>query len=223
MTKKTIIPGTPTAADYSAQEQSRLIPDLDAPLELFQNWLAQARETELNDSNAMALSTVDQEGLPDVRMVLLKEASDEGFTFYTHETSAKGSQLLATPKAALLFHWKSLRRQVRIRGNVVVSSDAKADAYFASRARASRLGAWASDQSQPLESPEALKARLAEMEARFGAEGDVPRPPHWRGFCVVPTSIEFWQDQPFRLHDRVNYVRVGEGAEQGWTKGRLNP
>ena len=219
MSKKTIIPDTPSKTDYETEAASSLIPDVADPLDLFADWFAQARETEPNDSNAMALSTVDAEGMPDVRMVLLKDISADGFTFYTHETSAKGVQLLANPKAALLLHWKSLRRQVRIRGEVVAGSDAAADAYFASRARISRLGAWASDQSKRLESPEALKAKLAEMEERFGAEGDVPRPSGWRGFCVVPQSIEFWQDQPFRLHDRVEFVRVGEG----WTKGRLNP
>lgn len=219
MTKSKLIPDTPSKSEYEAQTASTLVPDVCEPLGLFKSWFAEAREAELNDSNAMALSTVDTEGLPDVRMVLLKDVSEKGFTFYTHETSAKGAQLLANPKAALLFHWKSLRRQVRIRGDVVAGSDAAADAYFASRARESRIGAWASDQSKELESPQALKAKLAEMETRFGAEGDVPRPPHWRGFCVVPESIEFWQNQPFRLHDRVRFTRVGEG----WTGGRLNP
>jgi len=219
MTKNTIIPETPSAAEYAKEATHGPVPDVSDPLGLLEDWLALARKNELNDSNAMALSTVDVEGMPDVRMVLLKDVSDTGLKFYTHETSAKGAQLQANPKAALLFHWKSLRRQVRIRGEVIRGSDAEADAYFASRARESRIGAWASDQSQALESPEALKAKLAEVEARFGAEGDVPRPPHWRGFCVVPQSIEFWQDQPFRLHDRLRFVRAGEG----WTKGRLNP
>jgi len=219
MTKNTIIPQTPSAAEYAKEKAHGPVPDVEEPIGLLKDWLALARRAELNDSNAMALSTVDAEGMPDVRMVLLKDLSDGGLTFYTHETSAKGAQLQAHPKAALLFHWKSLRRQVRIRGEVIRGSDAEADAYFASRARESRIGAWASDQSQALDSPQALKAKLAQMQARFGAEGDVPRPPHWRGFCVVPQSIEFWQDQPFRLHDRLRFEREGEG----WTKGRLNP
>lgn len=219
MTKHTIIPETPSAADYQAEPQRGLIPDVSDPFALFSEWLAHARTSEINDSNAMALSTVDEDGLPDVRMVLLKDVSTDGFTFYTHETSTKGRQLRANPKAALLFHWKSQRRQVRIRGDVVRGSEAGADTYFASRARESRIGAWASDQSQALASPDALKAKLLEMEARFGPEGEVPRPPHWRGFTLVPESIEFWQDQPFRLHDRLRFIRAGEG----WTRGRLNP
>ena len=219
MTKSKLIPDTPAAADYQTADISPPVPDVSDPLPLFEHWLAEARTREINDSNAMALSTVDADGLPDVRMVLLKDVSAAGFTFYTHETSAKGRQLLANPKAALLFHWKSLRRQVRVRGSVVAGTGAEADTYFASRARESRIGAWASDQSQALDSPEALKAKLAEAEARFGPDGEVPRPPHWRGFRVVADSIEFWQDQPFRLHDRVRFVRAGEG----WTKGRLNP
>lgn len=219
MTKETIIPRTPTAADYNDAPQRGPVADMDDPIELVSAWLGEARKTELNDSNAMALSTVDADGLPDVRMVLLKDFSAEGFVFYTHETSAKGQQLLANPKAALLFHWKSQRRQIRVRGHVIGVPDAEADAYFASRARQSQLGAWASDQSQPLESPAALKAKLAEAEARFGDEAPVPRPPAWRGFCVVPETIEFWQDQPFRLHDRLVFTRTGSD----WTRGRLNP
>lgn len=219
MTKKTIIPQTPTDSDYRKETAHGLIRDVAEPLPLFEEWLAEARASEINDSNAMALSTVDADGLPDVRMVLLKDVSQQGFAFYTHETSVKGQQLLNNPKAALLFHWKSLRRQVRIRGAVIRGDDAEADVYFASRARQSRIGAWASDQSQALESPAALKAKLTEMETRFGEDGQVPRPPHWRGFCVVPESIEFWQDQPFRLHDRVRFVRAGGD----WMKGRLNP
>jgi len=219
MTKNTIIPETPTSADYETDQKHGPVPDVADPLGLFRDWLALARTTELNDSNAMALSTVDADGLPDVRMVLLKDVSAAGFTFYTHETSTKGRQLLANPKAALLFHWKSQRRQVRIRGHVERAADAVADAYFASRARESRIGAWASDQSQPLESPAALKLKLAEVEARFGETKEVPRPPHWRGYCLVAESIEFWQDQPYRLHDRLLFKREGDD----WTKGRLNP
>ena len=219
MTKNTIIPETPSSAAYEASQNRGPIPDVANPFGLFHDWLAAARTSELNDSNAMALSTVDADGLPDVRMVLLKHVSEAGFTFYTHETSAKGQQLLANPKAALLFHWKSQRRQVRIRGHVEHGHDEAADIYFASRARVSRIGAWASNQSQPLESPAALQAKLAEAQARFGETGNVPRPPNWRGYCLIPESIEFWQDQPYRLHDRVLFTRQGED----WTKGRLNP
>lgn len=219
MTKNTMIPETPSSAEYKASQNRGPIPDVANPFGLFRDWLAAARVSEVNDSNAMALSTVDAGGLPDVRMVLLKHVNEAGFTFYTHETSAKGQQLLANPKAALLFHWKSQRRQVRIRGHVAHGDDDAADIYFASRARVSRIGAWASNQSQPLESPAALKAKLAEAQARFGEAGDVPRPPNWRGYCLVPESIEFWQDQPYRLHDRVLFTRQGED----WTRGRLNP
>ncbi len=219
MTKETLIPQTPSATDYTREAKAGLIPNVDEPIALLKAWLAEARKTELNDSNAMALATVDAAGLPDIRMVLLKDLSIEGLTFYTHETSAKGTQLQDNPRAALLFHWKSLRRQVRVRGAVVQGSDEAADAYFASRARQSQIGAWASDQSQVLESPEALKAKLSEVEAQFGPDGDVPRPPHWRGFCLIPDQIEFWQDQPFRLHDRLRFVRTSGG----WRKWRLNP
>lgn len=219
MSKDKLIPETPSGADYRRADQSGPVPDVNEPLALFRTWLAEARESEPNDPNAMALSTVDADGLPDVRMVLLKDVSADGLVFFTHETSAKGEQMTANPKAALLFHWKSRRRQVRVRGRVEAASDAAADAYFASRARVSRIGAWASDQSQPLENRAVLEARLAEMEARFGAEGEVPRPPTWRGYCIVPDVFEFWQDQPFRLHDRLVLTRT----DNGWTRGRLNP
>ena len=180
--------------------------------------MADAEASEPNDPNAMALATVDENGLPDVRMVLLKGADERGFVFYTNTESAKGVELATTPKAALVLHWKSLRRQVRVRGPVTRVSDAEADAYFASRPRDSRIGAWASQQSRPLESRAAFEAAIAEIDARF-AGGDVPRPAYWTGFRVAPVQIEFWRDRPFRLHDRIRFVRAGEG----WERTRLFP
>jgi pyridoxamine 5'-phosphate oxidase len=168
----------------------------------------------------MALATVDEAGMPDVRMVLLKAADREGFVFYTNTQSAKGRELEASPRAALVFHWKSLRRQVRVRGPVERVTDREADAYFASRPRGSRIGAWASQQSQPLESRFALEKAVAVFTARY-ALGDIPRPPHWTGFRVKPVEIEFWHDRPFRLHDRVVFRRETPNGE--WTKTRLYP
>jgi pyridoxamine 5'-phosphate oxidase len=188
------------------------------PLALFDAWLEEAKAKEINDPTGMALATVDPTGLPDVRMVLLKGHDARGFVFFTNFESAKGQELIATPKAALLFHWKSLRRQVRIRGPVVQVETAEADDYFASRPRDSRIGAWASDQSRPLEGRFALEKRVAEYALKFGL-GEVPRPPHWSGFRVVPTQIEFWKDGAFRLHDRLLFDRVGDG----WTTKRLYP
>lgn len=192
----------------------------EEPFRLFSQWMKDAEAKEPNDPNAMALASVDATGLPDVRMVLLKGFDEAGFVFYTNFESKKGTELLASRKAALLFHWKSLRRQVRIRGAVEVVSDAEADAYFASRPRASRIGAWASKQSRPLESRFALEKAVAEYGLRH-AIGEVPRPPHWSGFRVVPSAIEFWHDRPFRLHDRIEFTRTAVGA--AWEKVRLYP
>jgi pyridoxamine 5'-phosphate oxidase len=196
--------------------------EIDAvePFALFADWLRDAEAKEPNDPNAMALATVDADGLPDVRMVLLKGFDARGFVFYTNLDSAKGRELAAQPKAALLFHWKSLRRQVRVRGPVEAVTDAEADAYFATRGRDSQLGAWASDQSRPLEGLFALQRRVAEQAARFGLSA-VPRPPHWSGFRVLPLEIEFWRDRPFRLHERLLFARDHPG--EGWAKGRLFP
>lgn len=192
----------------------------DEPFRLFFDWMRDAEASEPNYPNAMAVASVDETGLPDVRMVLLKGFDEAGFVFYTNFESKKGVELLTSRKAALLFHWKSLRRQVRIRGLVEVVSEAEADAYFASRPRASRIGAWASKQSRPLESRFALEKAVAEYGFRH-AIGEVPRPPHWSGFRVVPLAIEFWHDRPFRLHDRIEFTRGAPG--EPWSKARLYP
>jgi pyridoxamine 5'-phosphate oxidase len=194
--------------------------ETDAPLALFADWLAEAEKTEPNDPNAMALATTGAGGLPDVRMVLLKSYDSNGFVFYSNSESAKGLQLAQNMKAALLFHWKSLRRQVRIRGLVEKASDAEADTYFASRALQSRIGAWASQQSRPLESRFALEKAAAKYAAKF-ALGTVPRPSYWIGYRIVPLAIEFWSDGAFRLHDRIVFTRAT--ADGRWQKQRLYP
>jgi pyridoxamine 5'-phosphate oxidase len=188
------------------------------PFQLFDEWFADARASEVNDAEAMALATADVAGQPSVRMVLLKGHGRDGFVFYTNEQSAKGNQLAANPRAALLFHWKTLRRQVRIEGGVQQVSGAEADAYFASRGRDSQLGAWASDQSRPLDRREHFEARFEEMKQKFEGR-DVPRPSHWGGYRVIPRRIEFWLDRPHRLHERRLFT-LGGG---GWTEGLLYP
>lgn len=188
------------------------------PYRLFGTWLEEAGRSEPNDPNALALATVDESGMPNVRMVLLKDFDANGFVFYTNFESRKGMELLHARKAAMCFHWKSLRRQVRVRGDVEIVAEAEADAYYASRPRGSRIGAWASKQSRPLESRFALEKAVAEYTARY-AIGEIPRPPHWSGFRLKPVSIEFWHDRPFRLHDRIEFRREGEG----WTKVRMYP
>ncbi len=188
------------------------------PHALFESWFAEAKAGEINDPNAMTLATVDGRGQPSARMVLLKGHDARGFTFYTNLESRKAGDLRASPRAGLLFHWKSLRRQVRVEGPVEQVSDAEADAYFATRGRDSQLGAWASDQSRPLDTRATFEARFAGMEARF-AGGEVPRPPHWSGTRVLPERIEFWQDRAHRLHERRLFVREGEG----WNEGLLYP
>lgn len=190
------------------------------PFALFGTWLKDAEASELNDPNAVAVATVDENGLPNVRMVLLKDFDNRGFVFYTNFESQKGQEILGQKKAAMCFHWKSLRRQVRLRGEVEVVSDAEADAYYQSRPLGSRIGAWASRQSRPLEGRFALEKAVAEYTARY-ALGNVPRPPHWSGFRIKPTSIEFWHDRKFRLHDRIEFRR--ETPDAPWHKVRMYP
>jgi pyridoxamine 5'-phosphate oxidase len=194
--------------------------EMAEPFALFEGWFADASASEPNDPNAMALATVDPDGLPNVRMVLMKGWDEAGFVFYTNSESAKGRELLTAGKAALVMHWKSLKRQVRARGPIEQVSDEEADAYFRSRPRDSRIGAWASKQSRPLETRFALEKAVAVNAAKY-AIGDVPRPPHWTGFRIRPVEIEFWQDRPFRLHDRIVFRRSEPVGP--WSKARLYP
>ena len=203
----------------SASEDSDIAP-ADEPIELFRAWFAEARLRELNDPDAMSLATVDSRGLPDVRMVLLKGVDARGFVFYTNLESAKGEELKANPQAALCFHWKSLGRQVRVRGPVVAVSAEEADAYFATRPKDSQIGAWASRQSRAMEGRLALEKEVARFAARY-ALTSVPRPPHWSGFRVQPLQIEFWRARPFRLHERLCYRR--ETLNSPWVTERLFP
>lgn len=191
---------------------------ISEPYDQFRRWLAEAEASEPNDPNAMAIASVGADGQPSVRMVLLKDADTRGFVFYTNHESRKGRQLQETRKAALLFHWKSLGRQVRVEGSVENVTEAEADSYFASRHRSSQIGAWASQQSRPLESRFELEKRVAAFAAKY-AIGTVPRPPYWSGFRIVPNRIEFWENKPFRLHDRLVYSRAGDG----WTTEKLYP
>ncbi|WP_160005045.1 pyridoxamine 5'-phosphate oxidase [Rhizobium sp. 18055] len=200
-----------TTSDFTEQNE---------PFQLFADWLKEAEASEINDPNAVALATVDEDGLPNVRMVLLKGFDQDGFVFYTNFESQKGREVLGQKKAAMCFHWKTLRRQVRLRGPVEVVSDEEADAYFQTRARGSRIGAWASKQSRPLESRFALEKAVAEYTARY-AIGEIPRPAHWSGFRIRPLSIEFWKDQKFRLHDRIEFRR--SEPQGGWDKVRMYP
>jgi pyridoxamine 5'-phosphate oxidase len=206
--------------DVKAEAEESRIFDSEEPIALFHEWMTLAREKEPEDANAMALATADKDGSPDVRMVLLKDVDERGFVFYTNLESIKGLELKENPAAALCFHWKSLRRQVRVRGEVVPVSEEEADAYFASRAKDSQIGAWASKQSRPLETRFELEKQVAVFTAKFGL-GKVPRPPHWSGFRVVPRRIEFWRDRPFRLHDRLVFKR--KTAADRWQTEKLYP
>lgn len=216
-----LIPPSPSVQDYAAQlaaNADETMFEQVEPYGLFAEWLEAAKASEPNDANAMTLATIDAEGMPDARIVLLKDVDGRGFTFFSNQESAKGEQLWAHPSAALVFHWKSQRRQVRVRGPVELVSAAEADAYFASRARESRIGAWASDQSRPLASRAILEARVAEKTASFDGQ-EVLRPDRWTGWRVVPQQIEFWRDRAFRLHDRLRFDREGEV----WRRTRLWP
>ena len=203
----------------SAQDSEELAPASE-PIAHFAEWFAEARASEPNDPEAMALSTVDANGQPNVRMVLLKGVDQSGFVFFSNQESAKGQELAANPRAALCFHWKSLRRQVRVRGTIVPVSDAEADAYFASRPKDSQIGAWASKQSRPLEGRFALEKEVARMAVKYALQ-DVPRPSYWMGYRLQPLAIEFWRDRPFRLHERLLYER--DNLEADWRTVKLFP
>ena len=195
------------------------LPETDDPFGLFGRWMQEAFKSEPRDAEAAALATVDSVGLPDVRMVLVKKFDERGFVFFTNSESAKGNELAGNPKAALVLHWKSLNRQVRVRGTVERVSEQESDDYFANRPRGAQVGAWASRQSRPLESRTALEAAVARYENKYAEK--VPRPPHWVGYRVVPLAIEFWADRPFRLHDRIVFTRVAPGKP--WARARLYP
>lgn len=204
--KTDLIAASPSREAYGADEDQGEVFTSDDPWQLFEQWLALANIKEANDANAMALATIDGDGMPDVRMVLLKEIDEGGFTFFTNSESAKGVALAVNPKAAACFHWKSIRRQVRFRGRVERVAGADADAYFATRARAAQIGAWASAQSQPLDQPATLTEAIAQIEQRF-ADRPVPRPPHWEGYRLCPAEIEFWVNRPYRLHERMRFTK----------------
>jgi pyridoxamine 5'-phosphate oxidase len=222
MKKSDPIPPGPSDAEHSSADggDDETLFASEDPFALFETWFAAAKAKEARDPNAMALATADADGMPDVRMVLLKGVDTDGFVFYTNTESAKGGQLDANPQAAGCFYWRSIGRQVRFRGPVSRVSDAEADAYFASRARESRIGAWASDQSRELEGRFALEGKVAKYAAKFNI-GEIPRPPHWTGFRIAPLRIEFWRERAFRLHDRLEFARARVDAR--WATRRLYP
>ena len=223
MADEKLIPPSPAAEDYAKAAANS--PDDGAwfaktdPFVLFGEWLEDAKKKEPNDANAMALATADAHGAPEVRMVLLKDVSGDGFVFFSNAESRKGTQLAANAQAALCFHWKTLKRQVRVEGLVTPVSEAEADAYFANRARDSRIGAWASKQSQAMQGRFELEQRVARYALKFNI-GTIPRPPFWSGYRISPQKIEFWRDKPFRLHERSLYVRQADG---GWATATLFP
>lgn len=219
MARAPLIPPSPSEEAYLADQDQGEVFTRNDPIALFEEWFELALKHEPNDANAMALATATAEGQPDVRMVLLKEITPRGLAFYTNETSSKGRQLAANPRAALCFHWKSIRRQARFRGRIEKTTSAEADAYFAERTRGAQLAAWASQQSAPLASRKALEESLAAMEKKFAGK-PIPRPPEWDGYRLVPDEIEFWVNKPFRLHDRLMFVRDGS---KGWQTTRLYP
>lgn len=215
------IPASPSEADYARLEhEGEGFGEVADPIALFARWLEEATRSEPSDANAMTLATVDADGFPDARTVLLKGVDEQGFVFYTNLDSAKGRQLAANPKAALVFHWKSLHRQARVRGTVSPVSEEEADAYFATRARASQIGAWASAQSQPMEDAWALEKAVARYGAKFGL-GKVPRPPRWSGYRITPLSLEFWRSRRFRLHERLGFSR--DSPSDPWRSTLLYP
>lgn len=214
-----LIPPSPKPEEFQKQRTRPLIETVDDPIELFEEWLLEANKSEINDPNAMSLATTDRSGFPDVRIVLLKGVTFKGFSFFTNTLSNKGKQLEQTSQAALLFHWKSQRRQVRVRGRVTRLPDKEADKYFASRSLQSQLAAIASKQSSPLPSRRDFEEKVSELKKQYENSKSVPRPIHWGGYNLNPNEIEFWQDQPFRMHDRLLYTR-----ENGvWTTSRLYP
>lgn len=218
MAQDPLIPPSPSEEFYAVDHDQGDVFSSDDPFDLFKQWLSLASDKELNDPNAMALATVDEHGMPDVRMVLLKDISEGGLTFHTSKLSAKGRELSNNAQAAINFHWKSIRRQVRFRGQAEEVSAKEASAYFATRARGARIGAWASKQSQPLNAPDALQTSFAEQERRFEGR-DVPRPDYWTGYRVMPEEIEFWVNRPYRLHERLLFKKVGAK----WSQARLYP
>lgn len=210
-----------TQSRLMSRDFTEIEPTASAPFELFASWMGDAEQSELNDPNAMSVATVDGQGVPNVRILLLKGFDERGFVFYTNFESNKGRELLAHRHAGLCFHWKTLRRQVRIRGPIEQVSDEEADIYYNSRSEGSRIGAWASQQSRPLQSRGDLERAVEDYTERYAGK-DIPRPQHWSGFRVKPVEIEFWHDRPYRLHDRIVFSRE-TGDEQSWTKQRLNP